>query len=318
MQDSRQVYDEALLRRVLLYQSSALDIATGPLPKVNALDMLVFAKLGRGALEQHWIPQRFGKEGEPLVEAFAGLERASWETLTKFLDGQQQADLLELIAAWQEGHPEQYRVAGVRFQEFSEQAGEIDNERMRKASGLLGQIRSASMAAGQALLISERALFVAHRMPFLIRLQCRLAVQETLSDSMSRLDDVEALLQRIKLMQPMLADLVALTSNAQATVRETHAIAEMVEPHLDRFTKAGGSQSGPGMAKMLESANRLTEQSLALVRELRGALPGDPERTIDAVEQRVDHAVRRWIIYVLMAALAWTAFFWCAYFLATL
>src|SRR5438105_1211556 len=30
------------LRRVMLYGSSALDIATGPLPEVNVLDMLVF------------------------------------------------------------------------------------------------------------------------------------------------------------------------------------------------------------------------------------------------------------------------------------
>src|SRR5437870_693892 len=38
---------EATVRRLLLYQSSALDIATGPRPEVNLLDMAVFVGLSR-------------------------------------------------------------------------------------------------------------------------------------------------------------------------------------------------------------------------------------------------------------------------------
>ena len=182
-QGNRPANEQALLRRILVYNASVLEIATGPFPEVNALDMLVFAMLGKGALERHWIPQRFGEEGAPLVEAFTCLERDSWDTAVKFLDRQQQADLRELVSAWQYEHPDQYRVEGVRFQEFSEHAGQIEDARTKKARGLLGQVQSATMAADQALVISERAFFVAHRMPFLIRLQARLGVQETLSDA---------------------------------------------------------------------------------------------------------------------------------------
>lgn len=307
--------EQALLRRILMYNASVLEIATGPFPEVNALDMVVFAMLGKEALERHWIPQLFAEEGKPLVQAFACLERDAWDTAVKFLDRQQQADLRELVSAWQSEHPDQYRVEGVRLQEFSEHAGQIENARTRKARGLLGQVQSATRAADQALVISERAFFVAHRMPFLIRWQARIGVQETLSDSLARLDDVDALLRQVEAMRPMLEDVVSLTHNATAAVRETRALAEVVEPHLQRLTSSKGPREGRDPAKLLDSASRLTEQSLSLVRELRGAMPGDPARTIAALEQRLDRVLRRWILYILMGAFAWTAFFWCAYFL---
>ena len=190
-QDGRSPDEEsALLRSVLRYNASIVDIATGPFPEVNALDMLVFAMLCRGALERHWIPRCFGKDGEPLVDAFVLLEESLWEIVGKVLDREQQHELRELVASWQTDHPDQYRVEGVRFQEFSEHAGEIENEKNRRARGLLGQVKSATRAADQAILISERAFFVAHRMPFLIRMQGRIGVRETLSDSLCHLDEL--------------------------------------------------------------------------------------------------------------------------------
>jgi hypothetical protein len=313
---NRPVNEEALLRRILLYNASVLEIATGPFPEVNALDMLVFAALARGALERHWIPTRFGEEGAPLIEACDCLEHESWETAAKFLDRRQRVDLRELITAWQDEHPDQYRVEGVRFQEFSEHAGQIESERTKKARGLLGHVKSATMAADQALVISERAFFVAHRMPFLLRAQARLGVQETLSDSLARLNDVEALLGQVRTLRPFLDEVVTLSDNARAAIVETRLLAQQLEPHIDRITKTDGApREGQDPVHMLESANRLTESSISLVRELRGAVPDDPARTIAAIEERVDRALRRWILYVLAAAVAWAAFFWCAYFM---
>ena len=49
-QGIRPANEQALLRRILVYNASVLEIATGPFPEVNALDMLVFAMLGKGAL----------------------------------------------------------------------------------------------------------------------------------------------------------------------------------------------------------------------------------------------------------------------------
>jgi hypothetical protein len=180
---------QELLHRVLLYTSSALDIATGPYPEVNTLDMVVFTNLCRDALERHWIPQGLGEDGRALVAAFTKTEEELWLLAAKILDERGRAELRELIAAWQADHPDQFRVEGVRMSEFAEHAGTTATERQRRTRGALGQFRSATQTADLALLVSERAFFVAHRMPFLIRLQARLAVQETLSDSIARFED---------------------------------------------------------------------------------------------------------------------------------
>jgi hypothetical protein len=202
---NRPLNEEALLRQILRYNASALEIATGPFPEINAVDMVVFSMLCKGALERHWIPTRFGQEGAPFVEALGSLEQESWETAAKFLDREQLYDLRELVTAWQADNPDQYRVEGIRFQEFSEHCGQIEGERTKKARGLLGQVRSATMAADQALVISERAFFVAHRMPFLLRAQARVGVQEALSDSLYRVQDMQATLaKRLDDVRPML------------------------------------------------------------------------------------------------------------------
>lgn len=191
--------EQALLQRVLLYNSSVLDIATGPYPELNVLDMLVFTRLCHGALKQHWIPRALGQDGEALAAAFALAEQETWDVAAKILDPAQQAQVSESIAVWEAEHPQQFRLEGVRFQSFAEHVGTITNERTQKTRGLLGQVRSATHSADQALLVSERAFFLVHRMPFLIRLQARLGVQETLSDSFARAGDVEALIKRCTL-----------------------------------------------------------------------------------------------------------------------
>src|SRR5262245_34456082 len=46
---------ENILRLVLLYDSSVLDIATDARPEVGLLDMVVFVGLVRGVFERHWL-----------------------------------------------------------------------------------------------------------------------------------------------------------------------------------------------------------------------------------------------------------------------
>jgi len=70
------------LRRLLLYGSSTLDIASGPRPEVNVVDMLVFVSLSRQTLENYWIPKVFGDDGLPLTAAFVMPNSVSGECPT--------------------------------------------------------------------------------------------------------------------------------------------------------------------------------------------------------------------------------------------
>jgi hypothetical protein len=319
---------EDLLQRVLLYNSSALDIATGPFPEINLLDMLVFTHLCRNALERHWIPVRLGQSGEPLVAAFALAEQDLWDTADRIIDANKHADLEELLDTWEREHSEQYRVEGVRFREFSQHAGVVATDREQKTRGLLGQMRTATLAADQALLISERALFLAHRMPFLIRLQVRIGVQETMDDSLSRLDNVEALLQQVPELRPMLADLVKLASHGEAGAREGRLLVADLEPLLDRLLGTNGREPAgagtgagagevervAGVVTVLDSANQLTDRSLTLLREARASIPADPDKTFTAIDRRIDTVARRWVVYALVVGFGWALFFWSGYF----
>lgn len=315
---------EGLLRRVLLYSSSVLDIATGPYPEVNTLDMVVFMHLCHRALERHWIPSGFGASGEALASAFAQSEAEAWELAAKVLERAKLAHLRELIADWERDHPTQFRVEGLRFREFAAYAGDIANEQSVKARGLLGQMRTATQAADQALLISERAFFLVHRLPFLMRLQIRIAVQESVSDSLSRLEDIEPVIRQLSTVRPLLGDLAVLATGTTDTAREVRLLVTALEPHVHALAErrssaarqdAGTAEHDRTLGGLLTSSSQLVTQLTTLLHETRGSLPADLSKTVDAVDQRLDRTIRRWGLYLLILGLAWAGFFWVGSFL---
>ena len=178
---------DAALTGGLLYVSSVIDIATGPVPKINLVDMLVFLRLCREALERHWIPEVYGEQGQSIAAAFSKSEQGAWEVAALVLDESQRRELESLIDAWRADNPEQVRVEGVRLDDFAHHAGRAAQERSARAKGLLANVRSATQSADQAVLLAERAMFLVNRMPFLVRMQARVACREIASDIAARL-----------------------------------------------------------------------------------------------------------------------------------
>lgn len=172
----------AVLRRVLLYASTALDVASGPQPEMNVLDMLVFAILSRRTLECCWISELTTEDAKCLIMVLAEFERQLWEISDRMIDGAQQQQLRELIRAWNVAHPDEARVEWVRFEDISPRGGPAAQADARTARGLLRSIKSAARTADQALLLGERALFVTRRLPSVLRLHIRVVAQETLVD----------------------------------------------------------------------------------------------------------------------------------------
>jgi hypothetical protein len=182
------VGDEAL-RKNLLYVSSAIEIATGPDPEINLLDMIVFIRLSRRVLEKHWIPKLYGQQGAELAEVFAKAERELSDVADRTLSAVQRDQVVSLVDSWLADNPAQVRVEGVRLADFSAAAGNAAAERSMQVKGLLSSLKVAARTANQAMLLSERGLFLVHRLPFLWRLQARLAAREMLSDAITRLAD---------------------------------------------------------------------------------------------------------------------------------
>jgi hypothetical protein len=174
------------LRKNLLYVSAAMEIATGQFPEVNLLDMVVFIHLSRSVLERHWVPELYGEDASELVEVFARSQEELSEVAARVLTTEQRALLKRIIDDWLAENPSQVRVEGIRLTHFAEAAGGAAL-RTTEAKGLLSSVTSATRTANQALLLSERGLFLLQRLPFLWRLQARIGAREMLGDTMTQL-----------------------------------------------------------------------------------------------------------------------------------
>ena len=106
--------DEAL-RKNLLYASSAMEIAAGPFPEINLLDMIVFIRLSRSVLASHWIPELYGDAGDDLAEVFSRSEQELSQVAEKLMSPEQRTQLAGVVDAWLAENPTQVRVEGIRL-----------------------------------------------------------------------------------------------------------------------------------------------------------------------------------------------------------
>src|SRR5262245_14471718 len=157
-----EVRDQALAKN-LRYVSSAMEIATGLAPEINLLDMFVFVRLSRSVLEKHWIPELYGPDGAELSDAFAKADLEITDIAHHELQTEQYDQREALVQSWLAENPAQTVVEGVRLADFSSMAGAAASQRAGQARGLLGSVKTATQTANQAMLLSERGLFLFHR-----------------------------------------------------------------------------------------------------------------------------------------------------------
>lgn len=82
--------------------------------------MIVFVRLCRAVLEGHWIPQLYGDDGAALAEIFAKSDAELDAVAAQALSVAQRHELTTLIDTWLDENPDQFRVEGIRFADFSE------------------------------------------------------------------------------------------------------------------------------------------------------------------------------------------------------
>jgi hypothetical protein len=240
------------------------------------------------------------------------------------LTPEQEQWLLDAIRAWRSQHPDQTRVAGVRFAEFSKLTA--DRQGRTDASGILAGVRSATRTADAALLLGERGMFLAPRMPYIARLHARLGVYEILRDSLMQLDRFEALLQRTSELRPMLRELdelVTRTSSlaleAQRTSAAAQALSEAAWPLLqgaERLLTPPGQTGAENnrVQTLVESSTMLVQRTQALVQDLNGMTQGDPLAAMNSAATRLEHFGKRLLWQVAAVCAALIVLFWAGYF----
>ncbi|WP_319405520.1 hypothetical protein [uncultured Desulfosarcina sp.] len=153
---------------------ASLDIAVGPNPPVNLLDLLVLASLQTWSFSVHWIPAGIGEAGIPALERLKQAEANVWTSAGGILSVDQLRVLRGLIDAWIVENADRTVVALVRFDEFADER-KISSLSLRgKARGLLREVSEATAVVDDARLLGERLLWFAGRYPYLIGEQTEL------------------------------------------------------------------------------------------------------------------------------------------------
>lgn len=333
---------DTLLRRVLIYDSSALAIASGPVPAVNLLDMLVFTRLTRDTFEVYWGPKVFGDTGAPLLDLLRHAEADIWASAGKVLTDEQEQRIDGMIEAWKKANPDRMRVELVRFDQFSKLVGAAEVQ--KTASGALGSVKAMGHVADAAVLLGERAMFVGQFMPSLLRIQARLGALEIANDAVSMLGShtelagsagellgrserlvsaMQDLTQRAEAMAPMLDQAVVLTQNLERVTQEAQTLTKAVEPMGERFAPLLESQVDAqgnhvlAIERVLRESSDLTARSLALVEQVRSLVPKSAEKQgpLDVLWGDLDRGARRLVGYLSLLGVAWATFFWGGYYL---
>jgi hypothetical protein len=166
------------------YSGNVLAIASAQNTLVNLLDMVVLVTLTRHSIETYWMPQVYGESARPMLEVCQEAEARIWHLAgPPVLDPKQQEELRDTITAWYERNPDPNQVLNVRGVGFASELAQLNSgSQNQESSSVFNLLRidpfsgldPAAREIAQTRLFAERAMFVAQRMPTLLRWQMEL------------------------------------------------------------------------------------------------------------------------------------------------
>jgi hypothetical protein len=173
----------------LALSSSILAIATGANPAANLADLLALSSISRAFLEQRAPEIEPRGALDPWLESSRVLETNAWKIADEVLTAEQQAEFRAALKQWLVENAgtrsaffrrPQELAAGIRLaREKDSQPGSVFSlVGLDPTSGLDPAVREVT----RTRLFAERALFAAQHMPFLIRWQTELLVQQLLRE----------------------------------------------------------------------------------------------------------------------------------------
>jgi hypothetical protein len=177
-------------RDKLMYMSAALDIAVGSAPDVDLLDMVTLVALGADAMRRRWDVAQYGEAGQDVIAAFDAALVDISEVARRAVSDELEANLRRVIHEWQVENPHVEDVATVRLSTFAE-LGDGTTGLRKEAAGLFSIVRGAAQTADAVVMLGERALYAAQRLPFLLQLHTRVTSSDLVADFASNIDGLD-------------------------------------------------------------------------------------------------------------------------------
>jgi len=179
-------------QRYKIYMAATtISIAAGQDPLTNLLDMMVLTRVTAArarTLSVEPIPALSGDSmlSEATAQQFEKLDSEIWAVGARVLKQEQLDALDQLIIAWRKENPEVRYVTAARFGEFAFEQGQMElwsalSDGVLSGIGLLPDVGDMTRAVDEARDLSERLLFYAEHLQFLLRWQGEYVVYETLA-----------------------------------------------------------------------------------------------------------------------------------------
>lgn len=261
------------LRWKIGFGTAISSIATGPNAVANVLDMTVFVTVTRTALEEYWQPRVFGASAQPLLDASRTAETNIWKLAETILKPEQQAELRGAIEAWYRQNPLPESILAARAVGFASQVAQTKTATASKPGSVFGllsldplsSLDPAMRELAQTRLFAERALYLAHRMPMLLRWQTELLALNT--------TDLPA-------VQQLVTNSTQITASVERFAAVAEKLPEQVSAEREQIVNALQSQE-----KGLTTLARESRQTLEAGTELSASL-NTTITTLDTVMKR--------------------------------
>jgi hypothetical protein len=282
------------------YVTSALDIAIGPNPEVNMLDMVVFVTLTRIVVEEYWVPKVFGDEAKILVEVFRSNEAEIWSIAGKVLTPQQQKELRDSIRQWRGRDPDRVFVEAARFGDFAWFMGESELAKAQEGGGFLG-VKGVTREVSETRMLAERAMFYAQRVPWIARSMVRLLLLDV---------------AQVPEINQVMADTGTLAKAMHQTAKMTEELPELITEQREQIMKQVTAERKAAIEQVMEG---VATQRTATINELTELMTGQQEgkmplvsvvvdRVGDEGQEIIEYAFRRAVLLILIFFLAMLAY----------
>jgi hypothetical protein len=164
-----------------------ITLATGPNVLANLLDMVVVMTRSRMMVEAYWLPEVYGESARPFLEICREMETQLWQMATPILTTEQQEELRQTIHTLHQQDRDSRTLLPAQASNFVADVARLSQRKRSEPASVfsllmldpLSGLDPATRELAETRLFAERALFIARRMPTLLRWEMELFTVKT-------------------------------------------------------------------------------------------------------------------------------------------
>ena len=269
-----------LIRRIAM-TDDVLSIATGSNAYANLLDMIILVSLNRVNIENYWMPKRFGDSAKPLLVAAVDSEKEIWRIAETALKKEQIEELRNGIKAWREQHPDGRTPRDVGSLGFATEIAKMSKINQADKSSVFNLLiidpfaglDPATSELANTRLFAERGLFLARRMPTLVRWETELLALQTaempqVEKLLSSTSQFSASVERFSLVSERLPALIS-------SERE-HIVQALDAQRPGLISLAAQTEKALDAGKLMSEATNATLNTYRVLMKQLDDRPSDP------------------------------------------